>query len=632
MRSRALIVLCLISILILSACGGSGAKSQPSIPIFTSTPVTAAAQGMPYAYTVTATDPAGGSVTFALTMFPSSASLSGSAITWTPSAAQSRTSNSFVVTATTTSGGSATQSWTVTPAGTVTVNWTNTLWTATGTVTHAETLPVDAVLLNADGSVSVLPGTETSPGVASIPNVPAGYYWLTMGLDLNGLLNSYWTSTSNFDAGRDVAGSSTVLSKSSQTTTFDFNLSGLDGASPANNVSFMTDNFLLTPIVLQPTAGSSTLSTAFATTTSPDNQVDWSQVNSGFLLQYEPAVLDTFNLLTLGPAQTLTGLSLTGGAANAITATLQPGPSASLNISVPGSQWAPLFNNAGPSPATPVSSWLSVSAQPYVTGVNTSLNLFGPNLYLALPTVVAGLGNGSSWLGGACVFNGLLPLPTNQPPVLTDQNLGTLQYGDPFPSAWTRSLSLCQEGSVLIPVSGALTAYVPFFYVDGAAVVPSNSPIAPVVSQVQNPTVNGVNAFTVATLNSTSVTLNWSAPAAGAPYGYLIIPFTVTPITNGVLFASAGTFGTAKTSVTLPPLTAGQTYIFVIVAVADGKANMESSPNRSMLPTGFTSVVSAPITISAGAATPAIHGDASLIRRLSRPSPAQMQRGQKATR
>jgi hypothetical protein len=36
------------------------------------------------------------------------------------------------VTAATASGGTAQQSWTVTPGGTITVNWINNYWTATG--------------------------------------------------------------------------------------------------------------------------------------------------------------------------------------------------------------------------------------------------------------------------------------------------------------------------------------------------------------------------------------------------------------------------------------------------------------------------------------------------------------------
>ena len=124
----ALVSLALVSLVLSIACGGSGGGTQvpPSTPTFTSVPVTAATEGVAYAYQLAAIDPAGGSVTFSLTSSPTGATLSGNSITWTPTAAESRVSNSFTATATTTSGGTASQSWTVTPGGTITVNWVNT--------------------------------------------------------------------------------------------------------------------------------------------------------------------------------------------------------------------------------------------------------------------------------------------------------------------------------------------------------------------------------------------------------------------------------------------------------------------------------------------------------------------------
>jgi hypothetical protein len=67
-----------------------------------------------------------------------------------------------------------------------------------------------------------------------------------------------------------------------------------------------------------------------------------------------------------------------------------------------------------------------------------------------------------------------------------------------------------------------------------------------------------------------------------------------------------GRYTTAKTTVNLPPLLAGKTYLFLITALADGHANVETMPNRSALPTAYASVVSAPITISSGATGPAV--------------------------
>src|SRR5271167_4368725 len=121
----------LISLALLTACGSSsGTQSSQVAPVFTSTPVTTATQDVVYTYQLAAVDPAGGAVTFSLTSSPTGAALSGNTITWTPTAAQSRVSNPFTVTAPGASGGSATQQWEVIPGGTITVNWVNNYWAA----------------------------------------------------------------------------------------------------------------------------------------------------------------------------------------------------------------------------------------------------------------------------------------------------------------------------------------------------------------------------------------------------------------------------------------------------------------------------------------------------------------------
>ncbi|MGO9086523.1 MAG: fibronectin type III domain-containing protein [Candidatus Sulfotelmatobacter sp.] len=144
----------------------------------------------------------------------------------------------------------------------------------------------------------------------------------------------------------------------------------------------------------------------------------------------------------------------------------------------------------------------------------------------------------------------------------------------------------------------------------------------PVVTAVQNPTIASGSFFTAATLSTTTPSLNWSAPATGSPYGYRVSAF-VQQTANGIAtYLPAGVFYTSQTSVTLPPLSAGNSYVFSITALADGSANVQTAPFRSSLPTGFASVVSAPITISSGAAQVRIHGDARVVKRFSQPRPA----------
>lgn len=596
----------------LLACGGG---SHGSSPAFTSVPGIAAAQGAVYTYQLAATDPSGGTVTFSLAAAPSGATLAGSTLTWTPTASQSRVPNNFAVTATSSSGTSATQSWTVTPTGIITVTQIDTYWTPSGPqpVPGPES-PPSALVPQPDGSVDLLSGTVVSPGVYNIAGVPAGYYWLAFG-SLSYSVEGFWTSSSAVDLGRDIGGAPIGVTGSSETTTFDFNLSGLDPSTPPGVVGFIPDNLVPSfPLNLEPQAGSTTLNTSVKLS----GDTDFTTMNTAFLMQYEPASLSSsdnvvLDNLVLGPELTLSNLALTNGGTNSITGTLASSPQASVTLSIPGAQWAPLFNNIGPGPFEPTvaGSWLSVAAEPYVIGVNANSVPTAPNLFL----VQSNPGNNVPLPLASCP--GVPLYVYSVPPVvLTNQNFGTLQYGDPFPSTWARALAFCEQATVSISVSSGFLTF-PLNY--GEAVVPSNSPLAPLAWPVQNPTINGASLFTAATIDSTVMTLNWSPTGLASPYGYTIYALQVFQNGGEYELAYAGVFGTAQIPVTLPPLPPDNTYLFVIATDVDGIANMESSPYRSQLPTSVATVVSAPITIPAGAPAVRLRGDPKQWQRFLHP-------------
>src|SRR5205814_10588921 len=89
-------------------------------PTFTSKPTLAASQAVQYTYTVTATTADHESITFHLAKAPSGLTFSGgNTVVSTPTAAQSRIANTFSITAMSASGGIATQSFKITPTGTI---------------------------------------------------------------------------------------------------------------------------------------------------------------------------------------------------------------------------------------------------------------------------------------------------------------------------------------------------------------------------------------------------------------------------------------------------------------------------------------------------------------------------------
>ncbi|MGA9355383.1 MAG: fibronectin type III domain-containing protein [Terriglobales bacterium] len=588
-----------------AGCGGSS-HTPPQNPTFTSTPILMAAQGTAYSYTLAATDPSGGTVSFALTSAPMGAALSGSTINWTPAASESRVSNSFTAEATTSSGGSATQSWLVTPVGTVTVNWVDTNWTSSGPISNPDSIGTPAALAPAaDGSLTLLPGTLVSPGVYNIANVPGGNYWLIED-NVEGLPPvGFWTGNSTFDLGRDTLGANSGQLDETVTTTFDFNLSGLDASDAASPVGFLPYSMPLPDLYMTPLPGDTMLVGSQAISSS----FDWTTANTAFLIQYEPVTLGTLNNLVAGPELTLTNLALTNGTKNQITDTLAASPQTSLELSIPGTQWAPLFENVAPAATTPVGSWLSLAVEPYVTGVNTYVDFIEPNFALVQP-----ISNGLPPQFVNCPSQPFFLAFFNDPPMITDQDFGSLQYGDPFPSEWTRTINFCQSVTYPFTVGGATF---PFAINFGESVAPSDSPLAPIAGPVVNPTINGSSLFTTTNVTTTVEALSWSAPASGTtPYGYTVFVYQVIPIENGFGLQEAADLGTSQTSVTLTPLLPGNTYVFFIIAEVDGVANMQTSPYRSQLPTGFATVMSNQITISSGAKLPELRGDREAWRRL----------------
>ena len=334
-------------VFLLTACSSGNHATPPPAPVFTSAAVTQAVEGSPYTYQVAAT---GTAVTFSLTSEPTGATLSGNTISWTPTAQQSRVSNSFTVTATASGGASATQSWAVTPSGTIRISHIDTLWNESGsTTTPFDWSPlssyVAALVPQPDGSFKSLSGTAGTNGTFEIPNVPAGYYWLRLGPR-----DTYWTSSSTFDVGSDIFLPVASAAPTTSTTYFNFSFTSLD-AVPASGLLKADTPESVVPFFLSSTnAGSTTAGGAVVI----NGNLDFSVIKNAFVRQYEPTAFGSVNGYVLGPELTLSNLSLTTGGHNTISGALNPTVPASINLSVKGSAWAPLFDHIAPTAPTAV--------------------------------------------------------------------------------------------------------------------------------------------------------------------------------------------------------------------------------------------------------------------------------------
>jgi len=568
-------------VFLLTACSsGNHTTPAPAAPVFTSTPVTQAVEASPYTYQVAAT---GTAVTFSLTGAPTGATLSGNTISWTPTAEQSRVSSGFTVTATASGGASATQSWAVTPSGTIRISHIDTLWNESGS-TNA---PFDWSLLSSyvaalvpqpDGSFKSLSGTAGANGTFEIPNVPAGYYWLRLAPR-----DTYWTSSSTFDVGNDFffVPTANPPAPTTSTTYMNFSFTSLDATAAPGVLQFDTPESAALNYWASTNAGSTTSVGGDVI----NSNLDSSAIKNAFVRQYEPTAFGSMNGYVLGPALTLSNLSLTTGGHNTISGALNPTVPASINLSVKGSAWTPLFDHIAPTAPTTVGGGFYLSVQPYIAAD-------GPNVSLSNPIDLI-------WTKAYIVSAFTSPSCSINPPLTTDVEAGTVQYSDPFPTTWRRTFRVCQSASVAVPVPGGTTQGINV--TNNQTTSLPTATVQPLLSPVQNPKINGTDLFTAGTINGTAVTLSWDPPAIGTPFGYNVAIMSTTTFPNGTVgYFSSTTLGTAKTSMTIPPdlLRSGQTYLFVISSRVDGRANMETSPHRSSLPVANADVISAPITIS----------------------------------
>jgi len=600
----------LLFALIFVACGGCGSgsggshNSQPPLLTFTSTPTTAAAEGVPYSYLLSATSSDSSPITFTLTNSPPGATLSGSSVSWTPIHAQSRVSNAFTVTASSASGASANQSWVVIPNGTVNITAATTYWTPSGPI---DVLPPwganpffipDALVPQSDGSFLRFPGEVNPDGSISIPGVPGGYYWLQM-FDGN-----YWTGASNFDDGIDLIGRPPATT-SQNTTGFVASFSSIQpSANIANIVSLQTDLYSF-PVLLSGFVPDN--ASTFTSGVPIASDIDWTQLSEVYASQFTQISDGNFNGYVLGPAQTISGVTASNGGTNRISVSLSASPSASVPLAIEGTAWASAAQSIGPGTSVPVFSDYALYVQPYATDryVVPTSGAIGPDFTVIRANVPPSNPLFPPITSYGCFTElgtpGFSAAEVGGPPIVTDQNYGTVAYGDPYPSTWLRMLQYCQLSSVTFPFPTA-PGNTTFYLTNKQTTPVPSGPVAPILTSVQSPTLNGNSLFQSATLNTTTVSIAWAPPGTGQPFGCFVHVYRWGTDPDGVPdYVSDALYATAKTSVSVPFLTPGNIYVFVILAASDANANIESTPHRFKIPNAESWIISAPFVIAPAA-------------------------------
>ena len=554
-----------------------GSSAAPN-PTFTSTPRASAAEGTAYSYTMAATDPAGGTITYGV-IGPEGATVSGNVLSWTPTPAQSRIVNPFVVTATTASGGFATQLFSVTPAGTVDGSRIITHYEDSG-ITYApaadlSTMTIAAYVSDDNGGFTLRPGTADTTGNFSIPGIPQGAYWLQLGTSW------IWTDRTTIDAGYAVQGRPDAVFASAGTQTA-FNLSGMVPCSPdSDEIDWVVTNaggygtyfpYLLNPgttwltltdsyrgFLADAAKGDKALVTQLSSTT---------KVVAGQI--YPIAVLKK----VYGPVS----ITQVNGTTTPVTGSFSdPTRFGTYRLNVQGSAFAAIALAAHPSAQLDLGDfYLLEEPDPSVGSI-------------ANATVMEFIG-----CGGACAAADRID---------TDIDFGDVTYGNPFPQSW-QPAGLFFEGVAKTYALGSTRPYTAYGDVETVTLTQptATEPFQPVIGTVTNPTINGADFFQDRTGVGPNPTLAWSEPALGMANEYMIFVFKLSIGGSGVTAytkaSRVATLYTTSSPITLPPgmLTNGNSYYFLIYAVREGDLDLTAAPFRRSMPEGKAAVYSGMIT------------------------------------
>lgn len=420
-RGFAVVVHSLIALvfLFLAACGGGSSGSTPPPPPIQVTiltvPPTQASEGGAYSYSIEANVSA---VTFELTSGPSGATLSGGTVRWTPTSQQARTENKFTVTAKY-GGSSAVQSWSVTPSGYIRGTSADTCISDTGQTTSVNTIagaPVKVLAPAAGGGFDTYSASVGPDGTFSIANVPAGSFWLIAPY------TSLWTSRSSINLGRRSWGGCKWEAVSSAGTSLQASVSGLNPWQHYDYFYFTVPNARSGKGSL-PSDGDTSLSF-----TIPSGNLLLMNSANGDNGYFAQLVTSTYGGVEFHSLQLFYGpqpVTVQDGAVNSLTATLQAVPqSNSVRANIHGSAFAALHDSMFPGATT------------VTPGDGFRIDISVDN--------ISPLSSGSFLVLASQAFT-------------TDQDLGDVWFGNPYPATWTPFLDYYDIASHNLQPSNAST-------------------------------------------------------------------------------------------------------------------------------------------------------------------------------
>lgn len=169
--------------------------------------------------------------------------------------------------------------------------------------------------------------------------------------------------------------------------------------------------------------------------------------------------------------------------------------------------------------------------------------------------------------------------------------------GDPFPADWTRIVWCRYYRYRFVPFAGSQAAlFAHMFAYRDLATVTAQSPLEPIVGEVLNPQINGMDALGTLPALGTSPAISWSPPALGTANRYYVRVQQLVPRSGGPVPQTVAAIETSGTQVVVPPglLVSGNTYVFEIEARSAPGIDLSATPLMFTLPEGIATLVSSP--------------------------------------
>ncbi len=448
----------------------------------------------------------------------------------------------------------------VPPATTRTVSGTQIVHYKKGPVpVNLSSTTIAALVPNGHGGYNVLPGTGTSSGTFSVPNVPKGFYLLQIG-------GSYvWTSNNLVDADSYADYRSDIVAANSSTS-LTFDLTNLNSWQSGDILELVCPNNLSYEYYYS-SVGDTTFTGTFP----------YNKYQIGYLSV--AAEGDQYYV------------------AQMITQDLGSYPFVAL-----GRYLAPKKFTQAQGSDTPIDGALKTIAQSNTfeanfNGADLTAQAVAANPGAALLYTGAGLAvNPGSLAKGQTTDTPDLAFYSGSALITTNGDLGQVLYGNPYSSKWPVYLGFSWGAYTYVLAPGATNAafLVTVVYGITPTLPTSTSPVEPLVGVVSSPTVNGVSFFDNQSGVGTTPTLAWSPPTVGTANNYFVSVNQLSNNGGNTSYTSVAVFYTQGTSLVIPAgmLSGGKAYFFEITAADIPGVNYAKTPFLSGPTTGLAQVLS----------------------------------------